>query len=189
MPTNKRESLIFTVIMCACMVYGMSVYNVALIQGGLSAETFAQAWMGFPPGYIVAMCCDWFIAGRLAKGFAFRFLVKPGLTRPSLITLAVSSCMVVPMVVLMSLYGSFEAVFHTGAAFAAVPAMWLRNIPVNFVMALPLNLLVAGPIARAAFRRAFPLGTVLEYPVELAPEPRAVQAGRAAVDSAEPAEA
>lgn len=35
-------------------------------------------------------------------------------------------------------------------------------------MALPWNLLVAGPFARFVFRRAFPMGTVLEEPVELA---------------------
>ena len=40
--------------------------------------------------------------------------------------------------------------------------MWLVNIPHNFVMALPWNLLVAGPISRFVFRRAFPVGTVFE---------------------------
>lgn len=33
MPANKRESLIFTVIMCFCMVLGMSLYNVARVHG------------------------------------------------------------------------------------------------------------------------------------------------------------
>ena len=30
MPINKRESLLFTFIMCFCMVLWMSIYNVAL---------------------------------------------------------------------------------------------------------------------------------------------------------------
>ena len=30
MPTNKRESLIYTVLMCFVMVLWMSVYNVAM---------------------------------------------------------------------------------------------------------------------------------------------------------------
>ena len=79
-------------------------------------------------------------------------------------TLAVSSCMVVPMVIIMSLYGAFEGALHAGTL-AAVPMAWLTNIPWNFVMALPWNLLIAGPIARFAFRRAFPMGTVLEEPM------------------------
>jgi hypothetical protein len=45
-----------------------------------------------------------------------------------------------------------------------VPLMWLANIPRNLVMALPWNLLVAGPVSRYLFRRAFPVGTVLERP-------------------------
>ena len=73
--------------------------------------------------------------------------------------------MVVPMVVLMSLFGAFEAALHTGTL-AMVPMAWLANIPWNFAMALPWNLLVAGPVARWLFRRAFPVGTVLAHPVE-----------------------
>lgn len=168
MPTNKRESLIFTFIMCFCMVFWMSVYNVALQQGGLSAATFAQAWLGFPVAYIFAMLCDWFIASPLAKGFAFKYLVTPGESSPRAMTTAVSCCMVVPMVVIMSLYGACEGGMHAEGGLVAflpmLPAAWLRAICFNFVMALPVNLLVAGPIARALFRRAFPVGTVLAEP-------------------------
>ena len=46
-----------------------------------------------------------------------------------------------------------------------LPATWVKNIALNFIMALPWNLLVAGPLVRALFRRAFPVGTVLDRPV------------------------
>ncbi len=160
MPTNKRESLIFTVIMCFCMVLWMSIYNVAMHQGALTLDTVAQAWLGFPAAYVLAMCVDWFVAAPLAKGFAFRFLVTPGKSSPLTITLAVSSCMVVPMVIIMSLFGAAEVALHTGTI-TAVPALWLANIPTNFIMALPWNLLIAGPLSRFVFRSAFPAGTVL----------------------------
>lgn len=79
-------------------------------------------------------------------------------------TLAVSSCMVVPMVIIMSLYGACEGLTHMPGGILAnlysVPAIWMINIPHNFVMALSWNLLVAGPISRFVFRRAFPVGTV-----------------------------
>ncbi len=164
MPTNKRESLIFTVIMCFCMVLWMSIYNIVLQEGGFSLSVLEQAWMGFPIAYVFAMCADWFVASKLAKGFAFRFLVTPGKSSKRAITIAVSSCMVVPMVIIMSLYGAFEAFGHTGVL-SAVPLIWLTNIPKNFVMALPWNLLIAGPFARFVFRRLFPEGTVLATPV------------------------
>ena len=102
----------------------------------------------------------------LAKGFAFKFLVTPGKSSPLAMTLAVSSCMVVPMVIIMSLYGACEGLTHMPGGILAnlysVPAIWMINIPHNFVMALPWNLLVAGPISRFVFRRAFPVGTVFE---------------------------
>ena len=160
MPTNKRESLIFTFIMCFAMVLWMSIYNVALHQGALTMGAVAQAWLGFPVAYVFAMCADWFVAAPLAKGFAFRFLVTPGKSSPLAMTLAVSSCTVVPMVIIMSLFGAVEVASQAGE-FAAIPFMWISNIPTNFIMALLWNLLVAGPVSRFVFRRAFPVGTVL----------------------------
>ena len=164
MPTNKRESLLFTVIMCFCMVLGMSIYNVLRVHSwAFSPSIIVEAWVGLPPAYIVAMLLDVLVASRFAKWFAFRFIVTPGKSSPRAITLAISTTMVFPMVFFMSLYGAFEAVTHTGDL-AAIPFIWLGNIPFNFVAALPWNLLVAGPFSRWAFRKLFPLGTVLEEP-------------------------
>ena len=138
MPINKRESLLFTFIMCFCMVLWMSIYNVALQHGAINGEVVAAAWLGFPVAYVFAMCCDWFVASPLAKGFAFKFLVTPGKSSPLAMTLAVSSCMVVPMVIIMSLYGACEGLFHMPggplANLQLLPMMWLVNIPRNFIM-------------------------------------------------------
>ena len=60
--------------------------------------------------------------------------------------------MVVPMV-LITLYGACEGAVHTGD-WAGVPLRWLMNIPRNFVMALPLQLLIAGPLVRREIGRA-----------------------------------
>ncbi len=159
MPKNHRESLIYTVLMCFVMVLWMSVYNVAMLQGERSFAVVQQAWLGFPIAYVFAMCCDWFFVSKIAKGFAFRFLVKPGVSSPRKMVIAVSCCMVVPMVLIMSLYGAVEASVHTGA-WAAIPMIWLTNIPKNFIMALPFQLIIAGPLVRLVFRKAFPEGTV-----------------------------
>ena len=42
MPTNKRESLIFTFIMCFCMVLWMSIYNVARMYGHIGMDVIAE---------------------------------------------------------------------------------------------------------------------------------------------------
>ncbi len=160
MPKNKRESLIYTVLMCFTMVLWMSIYNVALQHGGLTLEVLGAAWMGFPIAYLFAMLCDWFAVSKIAKGFAFRFLVKPGVSSPIKMILAVSCCMVVPMVIIMSLYGAAEACVHTGE-WNRIFFIWIRNIPMNFIMALPFQLIVAGPLVRFVFRKAFPEGSIV----------------------------
>ena len=77
MPMHKRESLIYTVLMCFTMVLWMSMYNVALHMGTLNMEVIREGWLGFPLAYVCAMCLDWLLVSKIAKGFAFRFLVKP----------------------------------------------------------------------------------------------------------------
>ena len=159
MPQNKRESLIYTVLMCFCMVLWMSIYNVALHMGVLNFDTICAAWLGFPIAYVFAFCCDWFLVSGIAKGFAFRFLVKPDSSVMRKV-ICISSCMVVPMVIFMSLYGGLEACVKSGA-WNMLLIIWLTNIPKNFIMALPFQLLIAGPLVRKIFRTAFPVGTVL----------------------------
>ena len=77
MPQNQRESLLYTVMMCFVMVLWMSVYNVALQYGTLNLEVLEKGWIGFPFAYVFGMCCDWFVASKIAKGVAFGYLLKP----------------------------------------------------------------------------------------------------------------
>lgn len=160
MPRNRRESLIFTVMMCFVMVLWMSIFNVSMVTGHLNWESVREGWLGFPLAFGVAACCDWFIVSRLAKAVAFRYLVKPESSELQK-ALVVSTCMVVPMVLIMSGYGAVEAClrYHAWDRFLL---LWLGNIPRNFLMALPLQLLIAGPVVRFLFRRAFPVGKILE---------------------------
>ena len=61
MPRNKRESFIYSVIMCFTMVLWMSMYNVTLHMGHLSLETIREGWIGFPFAFVYAFLFDWFI--------------------------------------------------------------------------------------------------------------------------------
>ena len=160
MPMHKRESLIYTIMMCFTMVLWMSIYNVTLHMGTLNMETIKEAWIGFPIAYVFAMLCDWFVVSGPAKGFAFRFLVSPDSSVMKKV-IAVSCCMVVPMVIIMSFYGAMEAIVSGGAGWNQLLLIWITNIPRNFIMALPLQLLIAGPFIRGLFRKLFPEGTVL----------------------------
>lgn len=56
MPMHKRESLIYTIMMCFTMVLWMSIYNVTLHMGTLNMETIKEAWIGSrSPMYL--QCC------------------------------------------------------------------------------------------------------------------------------------
>ena len=134
MPRNKRESLIYSIIMCFTMVLWMSMYNVTLHMGHLSLETIREGWIGFPFAFVYAFLFDWFIVSGPAKGIAFRYFVSPeSSTLRKVIT--ISCCMVVPMVFVMSLYGGLEACVKSGALNQLL-IIWLTNIPKNIIMAL-----------------------------------------------------
>ena len=93
-------------------------------------ESIKAGWLGFPIAYIFAMCCDWFFVSKLAKGFAFKYLVKPDSSVLRKV-ISVSCCMVVPMVIIMSLYGAVEVSIEMGN-FSNLLMMWLTNIPVSY---------------------------------------------------------
>ncbi len=160
MPQNKRESSIYSVLMCFTMVLWMSIYNISWQMGALSVESVKAAWMGFPLSFIFALCVDWFLVSKLAKRVAFQFFLTPesSVMKKQIV---ISCCIVIPMVLIMSLYGALHGTIQSGV-WGRLGLMWLGNIPKNFIMALPFQLLIAGPLVRKIFRTAFPMGTVLE---------------------------
>lgn len=159
MPKNKRESFIFTIMMCFFMVFVMSIYNVSLHMGEISLKTLQLAWLGFPIAFLCAMCADWFLVGNFAKSIAFRFFLneKSSIMKKAIV---ISCCMVVPMVLIMSCYGTLEQCIQFGNWNRAF-ILWIQNIGKNIIVALPLQLLVAGPMIRGLFRKMFPEGTIL----------------------------
>ena len=72
MPTNKKEGIIFTTIMCSMMVLGMSLYNL-LLHDNLALIPLVA---GLVPGFVVAFILDVFIVGVIAKKIAFRLPIK-----------------------------------------------------------------------------------------------------------------
>ena len=101
MPRNKKESVIFTLMMTGMMVIGMSGYNLVR-HFGFNANFFAHFAVGFLPTLAVAFSVSYFIANRVAKTVAFRLPYnKKGGWR---ISATMSVAMIAQMVLLMSLY-------------------------------------------------------------------------------------
>ena len=138
MPRNKKEGIIFGVTMCFLMVCGMSAYNLALV-GKLSYTKFA---IGLIPGFIVAFLFDTVIVGPVAKKIAFKLPIDKN--NKLQIILAISLLMVTGMVTFMSVFGLLIRPELPENIVSAYFTAW----GMNFIAALPLQLLLVGPISR-----------------------------------------
>lgn len=152
MGQTKLQKFIFTLMMCFFMVLGMTTYNIILNEGfhsNLLNNLLKDFWLGF----IVALLLDIFIVEKLAKPLAFKIVKPTKETKQIKIILAISSCMVVGIVLFMSIFGAIVSSGFTIDALKLYPLCVLRN----FIMALPLNLLIVSPIVRFIFNKMFPV--------------------------------
>ena len=148
MGQTKFQNFIFNLMMCFGMVLFMSIYNMILNEGfhsNLIINLLKEFWLGF----FVALMLDIFVVGKIAKPIAFKIVKPTKYTKPIKIILAISCCMVVGMVLCMSVYGSILAVGFNITALKMYPMVVLRN----FVMALPLNIVIVSPIVRFLFTK------------------------------------
>ncbi len=74
MPQNKREDLIYSVLMVFVMAMWMCTYNMAIVHGGLSLEVSKEAWLAFSLAYLIAFLAEKFIVSKFGEWFAFAFL-------------------------------------------------------------------------------------------------------------------
>ena len=144
MGSNKKEAFLFTFIMCALMVLGMSIYNLILLEG-ISGTLVKHLLIGYVPVFIIALVLDLFVVGKVAKKIAHR-LIKANDPLFKKIML-ISFFMVSGMVLFMSFYG---AVSHVGWS-EELPKAYLSSLGKNFIFALPLQFLIVGPLTRLIF--------------------------------------
>lgn len=149
MPKTRGESIFFTSITAWMMVYVMTLYNTVLATGNFSNTTFLTSLKNMWVEYIIIALLAYFVSAHLAKMCAFR-IMQPG-DRPILIILTIQTFTVIWQVAFASILG----VYH-GYGFSAnfIPD-YLITYCHNFVMALPLQLIIVGPLARLIFRTVF----------------------------------
>lgn len=149
MPKTKLESIIFTAVTAWIMVYIMTLYNTVLAMGSFTNATFLIALKGMWIEFIIIFLCAYFISSRVAKHFAFK-IVKPG-DRAIVIIIAIQIFTVVSQVALASILGVYHGYGFTNQFIPNYLATYCKN----FIMALPVQLFIAGPIARWLFRSIF----------------------------------
>ena len=101
MSRNFKEALLFTTLMCAMMVLGMSMWNLFIV-GQLSLHHLT---IGYIPGFITAFLLDVILVGPIVKSIAFRILKDHHKRWQKIIT--IYGRMAVLMVTFMSFYGLF----------------------------------------------------------------------------------
>lgn len=151
MPKTTFQRFVFTAIMVFCMVYTMTVYNLAWNAGALHYCTF---WLGLQEmwvEYIVVFLLIFFAVSKAAPKLAFR-LVTPQSDRPIAVILAIQTFTVLLTVPVVTL---FSTLFHGGFSpdwFPQWIMLWLRCLP----MAFGVQIFAADPLVRWIFRLLFP---------------------------------
>lgn len=150
MPTTRKESLYFGLIMCFGMVLFMTLYNFYLndIFGQIS---FLGGITDFLIGFIVAIILDLYLVGPIAKKIAFKLTANTSNVLFKILT--ISTCMVIGMAFFMSIYGLIISYFHNGLYSNSVIKEFLSVFCRNFIVALPLQIIVMGPIVRFLFNK------------------------------------
>lgn len=120
------------------MVLGMSLYNLQIHDNLALIPLFT----GLVPGFVVAFILDVFVVGVIAKKIAFRLPIKK--ENKLQLILTISSLMVLGMVTFMSLFGVLMEGGIPDNLWAAYSEAWRLNV----IVALPLQLLIVGPMSR-----------------------------------------
>ena len=152
MPKTKLQEVVFTILMVFVMVYAMICYNIALNMGGMSNIVFLNAFHELVIMGPIAFILDFFLYGSLSKKLAFR-IVTPGVDKPIMIILAISSITVCLMCPTMSFFATL--LFKSaGKEFIAV---WFQTTCFelsdgNFSWQI---IFLQGPLVRAIFGMIF----------------------------------
>ncbi|CAM3440848.1 hypothetical protein [Marinicrinis lubricantis] len=150
MPTTKKEQLYFGFMMCFRMVTVMTVYNL-IINGLMGEVSFTKVLFQFVIGFMIAYVLELFIVGPAARKIAFSMPFAKS-SKIGMV-LSMSICMVVGMVVMMSFFGLGTSYFAGNLDSNQLAVTYLHNVMMNFIAALPLQLLIMGPIVRYVFNR------------------------------------
>jgi len=146
---NKLESFIFTAIVCFFMILGMSSYN-SILKNGFNSSIILGVLIPLIPVYLVALAIDWFFIGPLAKKAAHKFTNKDTAFIKKILLISLF------MVVGMSFCMSFLATTLEYGVNSEFLNIFIKTELKNFIMALPLQIILVGPLARTIFFRIFP---------------------------------
>lgn len=150
LPSNFCESMVFTLLMSMFMASIMFLYNHAIHSGGLTWETFKafnyQFFIFWGIAYVLAL----FVAHPLAEKITFK-VVNPKKDSKIIISLVMSTMMVGLMVSFMSIVGVVINAINFNSFSVEIILEYFSSVFKGFIFALPLNILIVGPLVREIF--------------------------------------
>lgn len=144
MPQNRKQEIVYTIIMVICMVYAMVCYNIVLDAGGMKNWIFIAALTELPIMGAAGFILDTFIAGPLAKKFTFR-IFNPKEVNPIFLILGISILSIWLMCPMMSFVAT---ILFKGGFNSEMISTWIQLTITNFPMAFFWQLFAAGPFVR-----------------------------------------
>lgn len=151
MPRTVSQRIVFTLMMVFVMVFAMTVYTVAISQGGLTGQTFRIAIQEMWVEYVIVFCLIFFVITKLAMKLAAR-MVDPRENGRGLVTVSIQSCTVMCIVPIITLIATFLHNGFTSQWFVQWITTWVQCFPMAFF----LQIFYAGPLVRFVFRHIFP---------------------------------
>lgn len=147
MPRTRTQRIVFSILMAFAMVYGMELYNQALLAGGLRTELFVAPLADVVPLMAAVIALESLVGGRVAARLVERTLGSDPARRPEVLATILRGAFTCwTMCPMMSLVATLA--FKQPPAGELV-ATWLQTVALNFPMALLWQLFVAGPAVRA----------------------------------------
>ncbi|MUK88703.1 DUF2798 domain-containing protein [Ornithinibacillus sp. L9] len=148
MPTTRKEGLYFGSMMCFGMVVVMTFYNM-FMNDLFGIISFKGIVIQFVLAYVIALVLDLFFVGPLARKVVS--LLPFNKKNIPLFVFSMSTCMVFGMASCMSFYGLVTSYIHAGVQNGTLYKDYLHIFTMNFIFALPLQIVVMGPVIRLLF--------------------------------------
>ena len=146
MPKTKLESIFFTAMTAFMMVFIMTVYNTALATHQFTHMTLMITLKSMWIEYLIIFLLAYFVSGSIAKSLVFK--VVQNKEKAIVVILTIQIFTVILQVAFASIIGVYQGF---GFTTNFIPH-YLFTYCKNFILALPVQLIVVGPIARFIFR-------------------------------------
>lgn len=143
MPKNLKEEVSFTAFMASFMVLGMTVYNI-ILHNGINMNSLIDGLRGYPLALLTALILDIILIGPIVKKIVLSYADRKQLKNIKMVGLSISILMVLGMVSFMSIFGMLMSPIPE----SNLGWTYIKTWSLNFIVAMPLQLLIVGPFAR-----------------------------------------